>query len=316
MNYNIVNFDDEIGKYLESLDLKEITKRSYAKILTTFTRYLKVRFILLPSKKDILDYKDYLAKSVRSASIQKTIVVLRGFFTYLDSEGIYKNIMIGIKGAKIEPTFKREAFSLTDLKRIVDLAKSKSDSLIGLRNYAIILLMVTTGLRTIEIERASISDLSSIKGRRLLYVQGKGSDDKDNYVKLSSEVFSVITDYLIKRNDDLEPLFITHGTNHLNNRIQTRTIRGVVKEYLRQIGIDDKRYTAHSLRHSVATNLIKYGNVTLEEAKQVLRHKDIKTTQIYNHAVIRSENEGELIMSKLILESDGDIDEWFNRVWR
>ncbi|MDD2575196.1 MAG: tyrosine-type recombinase/integrase [Acholeplasmataceae bacterium] len=309
MNYNIVNFDDEISKYLESLDLKEITKRSYEKILTTFARYLKVRFILLPSKKDILDYKDYLAKSVRSASIQKTIVVLRGFFTYLDSEGMYKNIMIGIKGAKIEPTFKREAFSLTDLKRIVDLAKSKSDSLIGLRNYAIILLMVTTGLRTIEIERASISDLSSIKGRRLLYVQGKGSDDKDNYVKLSSEVFSVITDYLIKRNDELEPLFITHGTNHLNKRIQTRTIRGLVKEYLRQIGIDDKRYTAHSLRHSVATNLIKYGNVTLEEAKQVLRHKDIKTTQIYNHAVIRSENEGELIMSKLILESDGDIDE-------
>ncbi len=309
MSYNIVNFELEISKYLESLDLKEITKKSYAKILTTFTRYLKVRFILLPSKKDILDYKEHLAKSVRSASIQKTIVVLRGFFTYLDSEGIYKNIIVGVKGAKIEPTFKREAFSLEDLKKIVELAKEKSDSLLGLRNYAIILLMVTTGLRTIEIERSSISDLSSINRRHLLYVQGKGSDDKDNYVKLSNEVFKVITSYLIKRNDELEPLFITHGTNHLNKRIQTRTIRGVVKEYLRQIGIDDKRYTAHSLRHSVATNLIKYGNVTLEEAKQVLRHKDIKTTEIYNHAVIRDENEGELIMSKLILEGDGDINE-------
>ena len=105
----------------------------------------------------------------------------------------------------------------------------------------------------------------------------------------------------MERADDLEPLFITHGNNHKNKRVKTRTIRGFIKDYLREIGIDDQRYTAHSLRHSVATNLIKYGNVTLEEAKQILRHKDISTTEIYNHAILRSENDGEIIMSNLLL---------------
>src|SRR5690554_657462 len=301
MNDVYIDFNELVNKYINSLDLKEGTINSYEKILLDFVKYLKFRFILLPEKRDILDYKEYLSKKVKSASIQKSIVVLRGFFTYLDSEGIYKNILTGVKGAKIEPTFKRMAFSLNELRALVGLSQSKIDSIIGLRNHAIILLMMTTGLRTIEVERANVSDISSIKDKHLLYVQGKGHDDKDNYVKLSDEVFSVLTSYLMERADDLEPLFITHGNNHKNKRVKTRTIRGFIKDYLREIGIDDQRYTAHSLRHSVATNLIKYGNVTLEEAKQILRHKDISTTEIYNHAILRSENDGEIIMSNLLL---------------
>ena len=74
--------------------------------------------------------------------------------------------------------------------------------------------------------------------------------------------------YLMDRNDDLEPLFITHGRNNSSDRIRTRSIRGIVKELLRQIGIDDMRYTAHSLRHSLATNLILHGNGTLEDANR------------------------------------------------
>lgn len=305
MNQNHIDFNSLIESYIGSLDRKEITKTSYKKILLTFNKYLKANLIYLPNKKDILGYKEYLSKRVRSASIQKTIVVLRGFFIYLDSEDIYKNIMSGIRGVKIEQTFKRNAFSLEEVERLLGKAKELSISIESKRNYAITALLATTGLRTIEVERANVGDLVSIRNEHKLYIQGKGHDDKDLYVKISVVVYEILMDYLVERGDELEPLFITHGRNNYGVRANTRTVRRVVKELLRRIGIDDKRYTTHSLRHSMATNLLLHGNGTLEEAQQILRHKDISTTQLYNHSLARTQNNGELVMSDLLFNRKG-----------
>jgi len=302
MSQSYIDFRKFIENYIQSLDRKEITKQSYLKILLSFNEYLTANSILSPNKKDILCYKEYLSKKVRSASIQKTIVVLRGFFTYLDSEETYRNIMTGVRGVKIEPTFKRASLTLLEMIDLLDKANELSVSIEGKRNYSIIALLATTGLRTIEVERANVIDLVAISGGYKLYIQGKGHDDKDLYVKISDDVYQIIMEYLLLREDSFEPLFITHGRNNHGDRIQTRTIRGIVKEVLRRTGIDDKRYTAHSLRHSLATNLILHGNGTLEEAKQILRHKDISTTQIYNHSLARSQNDGELKMSKLLFD--------------
>lgn len=305
MKIDRFDFRYHINQYIELLDRKEITKKSYRKILLTFEKYLWTNSLYLPNKKDILGYKEYLSKRVRSASIQKTVVVLRGFFTYLDSEGIYKNIMSGIRGVKIEQTFKRNAFSIEEVKELLDKANELSFTIEGKRNYVLTCLLATTGLRTIEVERANVSDLVSINNEYKLYIQGKGHDDKDQYVKLSEEVYSIITDYLMERDHESDALFINHDRNYYGNRISTRTIRRVVKELLRRIGIDDIRYTTHSLRHSMATNLILHGHGTLEEAKQILRHKDISTTQLYNHSLERSRNNGELVMSELLFKKKG-----------
>ena len=310
MSQSYIDFRKFIENYIQSLDRKEITKQSYLKILLSFNEYLTANSILSPNKKDILCYKEYLSKKVRSASIQKTIVVLRGFFTYLDSEETYRNIMTGVRGVKIEPTFKRASLTLLEMIDLLDKANELSVSIEGKRNYSIIALLATTGLRTIEVERANVIDLVAISGGYKLYIQGKGHDDKDLYVKISDDVYQIIMEYLLLREDSFEPLFITHGRNNHGDRIQTRTIRGIVKEVLRRTGIDDKRYTAHSLRHSLATNLILHGNGTLEEAKQILRHKDISTTQIYNHSLARSQNDGELKMSKLLFDRKEKEDEW------
>lgn len=296
-----IDFKHHINVYIDTLDRKEITKNSYKKILLSFEKYLWTHSINLPEKKDILGYKEYLSKRVRSASIQKTIVVLRGFFVYLDSEGIYKNIMNGVRGAKIEQTFKRSAFTIEEIRMLINKAKELAVTIEGVRNYTIVVLLATTGLRTIEVERANVSDLVEVNGDYKLYIQGKGHDDKDQYVKLSYEVYSIIMDYLSQRNSDNEALFINHDRYYYGKRITTRTIRRVVKELLRRIGIDDSRYTTHSLRHSMATNLILEGR-SLEEAKQILRHKDISTTQLYNHSLELSQNNGELLISEMIFK--------------
>lgn len=298
----IINFEKEIDNYIESLDRKEITKQSYRVILIQFNSFLDKKKILSPNKRDIISYKEYLSKRVGSATTQKTIVVLRGFFRYLKMNDKYEDIMYGIRGLRIEKTFKRNSLDVDEVIMLINLAKEESTkSLTTLRNYAFISLMLTTGLRTIEIVRANVKDIMPYRNKYRLYIQGKGHDDKDWYVKLSDEVYDILLSYLSKRNDEYEPLFINHH-KPIGSRLDTRTIRGVIKDLLRSIGIDDKRYSAHSLRHSLATILISNANGTLDEVKQILRHKDIATTEIYNHSLSRNKNNGEIKVSDLLFK--------------
>ena len=299
-----INLKNEIDNYVDTLDRKEITKSSYRSILLRWANYLKSKRIYSPNKRDIIAYKEKIAKSTGSASIQKTIVVLRGFYKYLKLSGKYDDITYGVRGAKVEKTFKKNPLEIDEIMKLISKAKEESTiSISHLRNYAIIVLMVTTGMRTIEVVRANINDLMIHKNKKRLYIQGKGRDGKDEYVKLSEEVYEVLSDYLNKRNDDFDPLFISHK-GKVGSRLTTRSIRGIIKDLLRAIDIDDKRYSAHSLRHSLATILIKNAHGTLAEAQQILRHKDISTTEIYNHALMREENDGEIKVANLLLKGE------------
>ena len=299
-----INLKNEIDNYVDTLDRKEITKSSYRSILLRWANYLKSKRIYSPNKRDVIAYKEKIAKSTGSASIQKTIVVLRGFYKYLKLSGKYDDITYGVRGAKVEKTFKKNPLEIDEIMKLISKAKEESTiSISHLRNYAIIVLMVTTGMRTIEVVRANISDLMIHKNKKRLYIQGKGRDGKDEYVKLSEEVYEVLSDYLNKRNDVFDPLFISHK-GKVGSRLTTRSIRGIIKDLLRAIDIDDKRYSAHSLRHSLATILIKNAHGTLAEAQQILRHKDISTTEIYNHALMREENDGEIKVANLLLKGE------------
>ena len=309
MNYPIINFQKEIDAYINGLDRKTITKESYRKILYSFYEYLKGLALISPTKEDVIAYKEYLKNEchVGASTIQKVVVVLRGFFLELASNDIYPNIMMGIRGEKITKDFKRSALTLKEVSRLLKKAHKLAIDLEGKRNYAIAALIATTGLRTIEVERANKEDLSIKNDVHILYVQGKGRDDKSEYVKLSEEVYSIIESYLLDRCDDNEALFITHSRNANSCRLTTRNIRGIIKELLRRINIDDPHYSAHSLRHSLATNLIKHG-VSIDEAQLILRHKDISTTMIYNHSLDRENNNGDLIMSNLLFKQGGHAD--------
>lgn len=310
MKMTTIELKHEIDNYVDSLDRKEITKSSYRGILYRWASYLKSKRIYSPNKRDIIAYKEKLAKSLGSASVQKTVVVLRGFYKYLKLADKYDDITYGVRGAKVEKTFKRNPLEVDEIIKLISKASEESNkSISSYRNYAIVTLMATTGMRTIEVVRANISDLMIHKNKSRLYIQGKGRDGKDEYVKLSPDVYEIINNYLSQRNDSYDPLFISHKGN-VGSRLTTRTIRGIIKDLLRAIDIDDKRYSAHSLRHSLATILIKNANGTISEAQQILRHKDISTTEIYNHALQREDNDGEIRVSNLLLK--GEIpNDWF-----
>lgn len=307
MNRHVIDyFESDIDSFILDLDRSAITKSSYKAILVKFSLYLRSRDLTLPRSRHIIEYKDYLIKTLSPASVQKVIVVLRGFFKYLSRNDIYSDITVGIHFMKTTKVMKRDVLNVDDVAALINIAKEKSyRSLEDYRNYAMVSLIATTGLRTIEVERAEVADLSKINNTHILYVRGKGRDDKSEYVKISDEVYDIIETYLANRRDSYDPLFITHGHNSYGNPIRTRTIREVIKNFLLEAGLEDRNMSAHSLRHFVCSEILRSGG-SLEEAQQVLRHRDISTTQIYNHSLKREENDSELLVSAKLFRKEAN----------
>lgn len=273
-----------IEEYIEFMDRKAITKDSYLRILLQYLDYITTLSISNPKRNDILKYKDYLLKNLGSASVQKHIVVLRGFYRYCKLKGYYDDITYEVRGCKVQSTFKRQALSINDSKRLLLKAKRRAKDVLGKRNYAIVALLLTTGLRSIEVQRANVDDIDIVDGEQVLFVMGKGHDAKDAYVKLSPEVYEIIQDYLVSRDNENEALFLTHNKKAESDRLSTKVIRSAVKELLISIGYNSKAYSVHSLRHTFATTALLSG-ASLLETKEALRHSDVSTTQIYAHSI-------------------------------
>ena len=161
--------------------------------------------------------------------------------------------------------------------------------------------MITGGLRTIEVSRANIEDLRVVGEQTVLYVQGKGREEKTEYIKISQEVENAIRNYLKTRDNvsDQEPLFTSLSNNSRGKRLSTRSISGMVKDRLKEAGFNSERLTAHSLRHTAVTLSLLAGK-DITEVQQFARHKNIATTMIYNHSLEQAKNSCSEAISKAI----------------
>ena len=146
--------------------------------------------------------------------------------------------------------------------------------------------MLRTGLRTVEICRADVGDITFKGDRRVLLVWGKGHTEKDDFVVLTEKAYEPIRDYLATRKAVKagEPLFTSTSHQNRGERLTTRTISSICKEGLKAIGLDGKEYTAHSLRHTTAVAILKHGGA-ITDVQEVLRHTSLATSQIYTESV-------------------------------
>lgn len=290
--------------FISFLDVKEKTADTYRKALKRLFQYFSENSISQPTRSDLIAFRDEL-KAVNKASTVKTyLTATRLFFRWLEQEGLYKNIADKIKGAKVEHGHKKDALTVDQVKDVIDTFTADSEASTAKRDYAIFVLMVTCGLRTIEVVRADLEDLRTLGSKTVLYVQGKGKDEKSEYVIITREVEKAIRSYLATRTDatDKAPLFSSTSNNSKGKRLTTRTISGIVKERLKLAGLNSSRLTAHSLRHTAVT-LSLLGGSTLQEARQFARHSNIATTEIYAHNLERIANPCEGIVSSSIFKN-------------
>lgn len=287
-------------EWLGFADIKEKSISTYNYALKQLFGYFEQNNIKRPEKQDILNFKKELEKDHKATTINNYLVATKQFFKYLEEQGIYKDIAKNVKNVKVENNFKKDYLTIKQCSELLNSVDRATEQ--GKRDYAILLLMLTTGLRTIEVVRADIQDIKPYGNDLALYVQGKGRDEKSELVKVENEVFKAICEYLETRTDKepSQPLFTCISNKNKGGRLTTKSISRLVKEHLKGIGLNSERLTAHSLRHTTATqNLLNGG--TPEETQQLLRHKNLNTTMIYSHNLERLNNKSEARVLKAIM---------------
>lgn len=271
------------------LDYLEIEKNRSPKTRENYERYLKafINFSKIKKPEDISieKIKDFRAHLARKANLKKLTqtyyaIAIRNFLKYL-----IKNDYEVLSPDKIElpkiPRREIEIIEYADLERF--LSAPAQNTLRGLRDRAILETLFSTGLR--------ISELCNLDrylnlNRGEITVRGKG--EKLRVVFLSDRARAAIKNWLEKRSDTLEYLFVSLSkqTSPLKEpkvvgKITPRAVQRLVDYYRRKAGIA-KNITPHQIRHQFATDLLING-ADLRSVQELLGHSNISTTQIYTH---------------------------------
>lgn len=283
------------------LEYTEIEKGRSLKTVINYDRYLS-RFLehtKLNKPEEITDevIREYrlwlnrqLARETKRGTVAETLkkrtqnyylIALRAFLKYLIRQEVKVLPPERIELAKA-PERELDLISSQDLGRL--LASPMGDSLAALRDRAMLELFFSTGLRVSELcSLPRDLDLS----RDEFSVRGKG--EKVRVVFLSDKAKETLREYLKKRTDVDDALFISIGRGGEKNlskkkgdlRITPRSVERLVKSHAIKSGIS-KKVTPHILRHSFATDLLENG-ADLRSVQALLGHANIATTQIYTH---------------------------------
>ena len=286
-------------RWCSFLDVAPVSKEAYCKSVKMFMQYLVDRGESQPTRETIMAWRDSLKENHKPTTIQTYLTAVKLFFRWTAQEGLYPNIADHVKGVKVSTGHKRDYLTSKQSHKV--LSCISTDTLKGLRDYAIVGLMLTTGIRTIEVTRANIADVRTVGDSTVLFVQGKGRTEKAEYVKLAPRVEDSIRAYLDARGtkEDNEPLFTSTSRNNYGQRMTTRSIRAIAKGSMIEAGFNSDRLTAHSMRHTAGTLALLNGAST-REVQQLLRHSNINTTMIYAHELDRAKNDCELRIADAI----------------
>jgi len=268
---------DYITEYFNYLanekEVSDNTLKSYKLDITQFQEYINKLNINITNVtiEHIEQYKTYMKQEKRytNRTRSRKLTAIKDFYTYISKK---HNISNPAKDIEFPPISKRNPTYLTveEAQKIVNATKTQPEPYKS-RDKLILLLFLTTGLRVSELTNIKVTDIDG----NILRVIGKG--DKERIVVLNRDVIKALKRYLKVRKDVSDYLFISKFNRHMS----VRSVQNVVEKYIKLAGLT-KHLSAHSLRHTAATFMLK-GKKDIRTIQQVLGHSNIQTTQIYTH---------------------------------
>lgn len=278
-------------QFLEYLEIEKgrsiKTVENYDRYLTRFLAHTKVREPAKLTDKLVREFRLWLNRQPGTSGDMKKktqnyyLIALRAFLKYLRKQGIDSLSPERIELAKVGGR-DLDLITANELDRL--MKGPVGDSLQALRDRAILELLFSTGLRVSELcSLRSDIDLS----RDEFSVRGKG--DKVRVVFLSPSAKKAVAEYLKKRGDMSDALFVGYGAAFAKtsaakkdlSALTPRSVERIVKQYAIKAGIT-RKVTPHVIRHSFATDLLENG-ADLRSVQALLGHANIATTQVYTH---------------------------------
>ncbi len=228
-------------------------------------------------KIDTSQYISYLfSQNLKSTSVNRKISSLKTFFNFLLKKKLIDVNPFADQIMPKKPISLPKSISEDDVVKLLDAPKP--DSLIGLRDKAMLELLYASGVRISELVNIKFSDLDL--ERNIIKVFGKGS--KERLVPFGEDAAQCISAYIDerKKNKDIAStkyIFL----NNRGSKISRHAFWHRLKEYCLEIGLK-RDISPHTLRHAFATHLLNRG-ADLRSVQVLLGHSDLSTTQIYTH---------------------------------
>lgn len=257
--YTVRNYELDLEEFLEFLDRKKITNIKNVD-------YRLVR-----------EYLSYLHdKELKNKSVSRKISTLRSFFKYLKSNDyISDNPLVLISNPKLEKRLPKFLY-YNDLDKILN--NFDLENIYSIRDYFILELLYSTGIRVSELINIKINDINM--NNREIRILGKGS--KERIVLYGKVCMEKMNFYL----DESRPFLDKHNSEYLilnknGNKITPRYIEKMVRDVCLRSGIKGD-VTPHTLRHTFATHMLNEG-ADLKTVQELLGHSDLSATGIYTH---------------------------------
>ena len=250
--------------YTDQLKLKnysENTIKSYNYHLNCFFDFKKDIQIDKLSSQDINDYLNKISEDNFGFSYQnQAINSIKFFFKYCLNRKVKDYLVIRAKKEEKLP----KILSIEEVQRIIN-------SISNTKHKAIVLLLYSTGMRVSEIINLKIKDID--RDRMVInIIDGKGKIDRT--VPLKENVLKFLREYY---KEYRTKIYLFEG--QIKEQYTAESIRSFLKKYANISGIKKEVYP-HIFRHSFATHSLEIG-IDLKIIKQILGHKNIKTTEIY-----------------------------------
>lgn len=260
---------------------------------------------------DLYAFLGFTAKELKNSenSRKRKVTTLKGFFKYLF---INKHLLSTNPAQELEaPKIGRPQPSYLTLEQAQDLLDAPK-GLHSIRDKAILTIFLNTGLRVSELVNLKLSDLQ----KEMIHITGKGK--KDRVLYLNDAALQALADYLPIREKQIKDQGLEKNNyvfiSQKGTQFSTRGIEHMIEKYVSRIGLDPRKYTVHTLRHTAATLMHHHGQIDIKTLQEVLGHESTQTTEIYTHLdnseISRALNSNPL--SKYKIREDKDVSAVFN----
>ena len=251
-----------------------LTAKHYSpRTILNYTQEMRFIFAHYPDEqvsaltsKHIINYINYIIKEhgVGREKCHQAAQACSFFFKYvMPSPFIIPSQFYPRKEHKLPQVFSTEQVSL--LLSVIS----------NLKHRMIISLFYGAGLRMNELRHVRLCDIDS-KAFQIKVVAGKGR--KDRFTLLPKHLLEELRKYYLQD----KPLVYLFEGQLKGKPMHERSIQHFVQRYVKMIGLADKDFSAHTLRHSFATHLLDAGT-DIHTIKELLGHCNLDTTMIYLH---------------------------------
>lgn len=264
--------------------LAPTSRKTYLIDAKHFAQWMAEQHLSLFSldRDDLVNYRAHLAETYATSTASRMWAVARRLLDEAFQRNLLaKNPSEGIRGFKAgDDESPHRALKREEAKILLDAIDCRTT--LGKRDYALIMLLLRTGIRRSEVVGLTIDDLGMEQGYHVAIIRhGKGN--KRGFAKLPVEVRQVIDDYLVAAGREHAapeaPLFVSFrkGDHPQEKPLHPNQVERIVKQHAQAIGI---AMSPHGMRASFIT-LAFEGGADLALVQDGARHKDPRTTRRY-----------------------------------